>query len=387
MILNIYIVKQGDTIDQIGSSFGIPPQKIAEVNQLPWPYALTTGQALLLDDGQSRPEEEKTEIQVSGYAYPFISRWVLMETLPYLTELHIFSYGFTEDGDLIPPRLADDWMISMAMDFGVAPVLTLTPFGPDGRFNNALISSVVNQPAARENLRNQIMTQMSQRGFAGLDIDFEYILASDRQAFVDFVVYMREGIGSLGYPVSVALAPKTSADQRGLLYEGKDYAALGAAADYVFLMTYEWGYTYGPPMAVAPLNKVREVLDYAVTEIAPEKIQMGIPNYGYDWPLPFVRGVTRAQTIGNIQAVQRAITYGVPILFDGTAISPYYYYETGDDVLIRHEVWFQDVRSMEASFLLLKEYGLQGAGYWNVMQLFRANWLLLHDYFIVKRQG
>lgn len=55
----------------------------------------------------------------------------------------------------------------------------------------------------------------------------------------------------------------------------------------MLLMTYEWGYSYGPPMAVSPLQAVRSVLDYAVTEIPPEKIFMGFPNYAYDWPLPF----------------------------------------------------------------------------------------------------
>lgn len=384
--MQIRVVTYKDTVDGIAAQYGIPVDRLIYDNQIPYPYRLAVGQALLItENGEGVARQES--IRVNGYAYTYIRPWVLEQTLSYLTELSIFSYGFTTEGALVKPPLPTDWMISGAKAAGVMPVLTLTPFGPDGQFNNYLIHAVVSNQAAMEALTANLIAEMEQYGYEGLDIDFEYILASDRQAFVDFVVYMREGIGSLGYPVSVALAPKTSADQRGLLYEGKDYAALGAAADYVFLMTYEWGYTYGPPMAVAPLNKVREVLDYAVTEIAPEKIQMGIPNYGYDWPLPFVRGVTRAQTIGNIQAVQRAITYGVPILFDGTAISPYYYYETGDDVLIRHEVWFQDVRSMEASFLLLKEYGLQGAGYWNVMQLFRANWLLLHDYFIVKRQG
>ena len=34
-------------------------------------------------------------------------------------------------------------------------------------------------------------------------------------------------------------------------------------------MTFEWGYTYGPPMAVAPLPQVRAVLDYAVSVIEP----------------------------------------------------------------------------------------------------------------------
>ena len=70
--------------------------------------------------------------------------------------------------------------------------------------------------------------------------------------------------------------------------------AIGGIADSVLLMTYEWGYTYGPPMAVAPINHVRRVAEYGASVIDPEKIQMGIPNYGYDWPLPFVQGQTRA---------------------------------------------------------------------------------------------
>ena len=60
-------------------------------------------------------------------------------------------------------------------------------------------------------------------------------------------------------------------------------------------------------MAVAPLNKVREVVEYALTKIPSEKIHLGIPNYGYDWTLPFVQGTSKAVTIGNVQAVQIAI--------------------------------------------------------------------------------
>ena len=100
-------------------------------------------------------------------------------------------------------------------------------------------------------------------------------------------------------------------------------------------MTYEWGYTYGPPMAVAPLSMVRRVVDYAVTEIAPGKIDLGIPNYGYDWPLPFVRGETAATTIGNVEAVRLAVRYNAVIQFDETAQSPYFYYENEG---ITHEV-------------------------------------------------
>ena len=271
-------------------------------------------------------------------------------------------------------------MITLAKQYGVAPIMTLTPFGPDGQFNNRLISAVVNDLAARERLKNEIVGQIMERGFEGLDIDFEYILASDRQAFVDFVAYMREAVNGLGYPVSVALAPKSSADQSSILTEGKDYPALGAAADYVLLMTYEWGYTYGPPMAVAPLNKVREVIEYAITEIPPEKINLGIPNYGYDWPLPFVQGKTKAETLGNIQAVQRAVTERVPIQFDDISQAPFYRYRRDQT---EHEVWFEDSRSMNSTFSLIEEYSLRGAGYWTIMQLFRANWRILDERFFI----
>lgn len=377
----IHVVQQGDTVWKIAQTYGVAAESVIYDNQLPPPYSLTIGQALLIAAGEGTAPDKKRSVYVGGYAYPYISAWVLEQTLPYLTYLYIFSYGFDMDGNLIPPALDDSWMISMAVDYGVAPVMTLIPLGPDGNFNNSLITAVVNDRTARENLKNQIISQIEERGFEGLDIDFEYVLASDREAFVDFVAYMKEAVGTLGYPLSVALAPKTSATQTGLLYEGKDYPALGVIADYVLLMTYEWGYTYGPPMAVAPINKVSEVIDYAVTEILPDKIHLGIPNYGYDWPLPFVRGTTKAETIGNVQAVQRAIEFGASVQFNDIAQSPFYFYENEN---IQHEVWFEDVRSMEATFELIKEYGLRGAGYWNLMRLFRANWLLLSDRFVIR---
>ena len=59
-------------------------------------------------------------------------------------------------------------------------------------------------------------------------------------------------------------------------------------------------------MAVAPLPNVRRVLDYALTEIPADKIFLGIPNYGYNWKLPYERGVTAAVTLGNLTAVDLA---------------------------------------------------------------------------------
>lgn len=395
--MEIYVVSSGDTVDSIASRYGVSADSVIYNNQLIYPYRLAIGQSLLIGTAGSGNSEggtdagnagsignapQKKVISTNGYAYPFISSWVLGQTLPYLSELSVFSYGFTENGQLVYPVLDDTWMTEEARALGTRPFLTLTPLGPDGRFNNNLISALVHSEEAVRRLILSLGEVMYQKGYEGVDIDFEYIKAEDRDAFSEFVRTVTMVMNAIGYEVSVALAPKTSADMEGLLYEGKDYAALGQAANHVLLMTYEWGYTYSEPRAVAPVNLVRQVVEYAVTEIPAEKIMLGIPNYGYDWALPFERGVSRAYTIGNVEAVQRAIRYNVPILYDEIAQTPHYNYT--DENGIGHEVWFEDVRSMNAKYSLIGEFGLRGIGCWQIMQLFRAMWLLLADQYWIR---
>ncbi len=135
-------------------------------------------------------------------------------------------------------------------------------------------------------------------------------------------------------------------------------------------------------MAVAPINKVREVVDYAITRIDPAKIDLGIPNYGYDWTLPYVRGSSAAVTISNLEAIQIAIAHDAEIFFDETTMSPYFQYEQSGQL---HEVWFEDVRSYREKFSLLPAYLLRGMGYWQIMRFFRPNWLLLQDTFQIRK--
>lgn len=378
--MEIYVVKSGDTVDSIAASYGISVSSIIYNNQLVYPYPLAVGQALLLSAGEDSAPDYPA--WVNGYAYPFIQQSVLNDTLPYLSSLSVFSYGFTTEGELVPPKVDDSFMIDAALMEGVRPVLTLTPLGPDGNFNNFLIASVVNSQTAKANLLANLLETVQEKNFQGVDIDFEYIRPEDRIPFADFVADVRNLLSAYGYHVSVALAPKTSDTQAGLLYAGKDYGLLGKEADSVLLMTYEWGYTYGPPMAVAPVNKVRQVVEYAVTRIDPAKIDLGIPNYGYDWTLPFVQGSSRAVAVSNQEAVRIAIEAGVPIQFDDVAMSPFFQYEKDGQL---HEVWFEDVRSYREKFSLLPAYGLRGMGYWQIMRFFRPNWLLLADTFQIQK--
>ncbi|MBR3771329.1 MAG: hypothetical protein IKL07_03585 [Clostridium sp.] len=135
-------------------------------------------------------------------------------------------------------------------------------------------------------------------------------------------------------------------------------------------------------MAVSPINKVREVLEFAISQIEPTKILMGMSNYGYDWTLPYVRGESKAVTISNVQAIDIARENNAVIQFDQMAQAPFFNY-TVDGV--EHEVWFEDARSIRARLELVPEYGLLGVGYWQLMKLFRQNFAVLNNYYEILR--
>lgn len=210
--MKIYIVKPGDTIDKIAAENQVDINTIIYDNQLQYPYPLAIGQALLIPDGST---DRTRFISSNGYAYPFINQNTLAETLPFLSELSVFSYGFTMQGELVPPETDDSWMIEAAWANDTLPILTLTPLGADGNFNNRLITSIVQNMENRARLIENLITVMEEKGYQGVDIDFEYILASDRDAFSEFVRVCADAVHTRGWQLSIALAPKDFRQSKG----------------------------------------------------------------------------------------------------------------------------------------------------------------------------
>ncbi len=369
-----YTVQPGDSIYAIARRYGTSVIQLYRNNPgLGGQPALSPGRVLVI---RYEPEPARA-LDVNAYAYPFITSTLLRQVLPFLTFMTPFTYGFTPEGELTP--LNDQVMIDLALEYGVTPWMHLSTLTPEGIFSSELGLSLLRDPAAQERLTENILENMRAKNYQGLDVDFEFIGAEGAAAYAAFVDRLRQRLSPLGYEVLAALAPKVNATQRGTLYEGHDYAALGAAADGVLLMTYEWGYTYGPPLAVAPIPSVRQVLDYAITVIPPEKIFLGIPAYGYDWPLPYRKGETKAESLSNVQAVDIARRFGAEIQYDPVAQAPFFVYTATDGV--PHEVWFEDARSIRAKLDLIEEYGFRGAGYWNLNRPFPQNWSLLNGQF------
>ena len=361
----IYTVKQGDTLQSIADAYGLTVIELMQNNpSLILNPTLFPGSELAIAFRGGKSGSMNT----TGYAYGYINRNVLLRMLPFMSNLAIFSYGFKESGELIPVN--DSELISLAYEYGAAPVLVFTTIDEQGSFSGGKANALFYDENYQSLVLDNVIETMLEKGYTALDVDFEYVDPADTDAYIAFLNNARDRLHAVGLLLNVALAPKTSAEQKGLLYEAHDYKRIGEIADNVLLMTYEWGYTYGPPLAVSPINQVRRVIEYAVTEIPIEKIQMGIPNYGYDWTLPYEKGISKARSLGNQTAVSLAAENNAEIKFDETAMSPYFEYTAEGK---EHIVWFEDIRSIKAKFDLADEFGIEAVGYWNIMRPFAQN--------------
>ena len=420
----IYTVKKGDTLFELAERFRVTTELLASVNGLENPDRLSVGQALIIpkpsdvhsvQEGETLDQiarierisfsqlyrnnpqlidnpriqvgdtlviryegEHKRKLAVNGYAYPFIEEAALDAALPFLSGLVPFSYGFSSEGDLV--TLSDDFLLEKAKDSGVEPIMLLTTLNSDGRFNNSLSHQLLEDEDLEGYLIQNILSVMMLKGYRCLNVDFEFLFSEDQLPYVAFLEKLKKAFLPYRYTLWVSLAPKTSRDQKGLLYEGLDYRKIGEIADRVLLMTFEWGYRYGEPYAVAPLNEIRRVVEYAVSEIDPEKILLGIPNYGYDHA--FTQETHNNQNdgtsvISNREALDLALYKHAEIQFDSVAMSPYFrYFENG----IEHRVCFEDARSLQAKLDLVDAKKLAGINFWTVMHRFCQGYFLLNSY-------
>jgi len=376
---SLYTVKPGDSLWSIGNRFGIRYETLAQYNGIPYPYVIQVGMTLRI------PELRKNYgyIEVNGYIETSTAEReseIINDVGKYLTYITPFSYDVKSDGTI--NDIDDTTIRKTAGDYKVAPLMAITNLS-NGNFSSEVAHSILADDAVSRKLLDNVIDIMKRKGFYGLNVDFEKIFPEDRELYNSFLRKAADRLHENKYVLSTALAPKYSAEQAGAWYEAHDYKAHGEIADFVIIMTYEWGWSGGPPMPVAPIKSVRRVLDYAVSVIPRKKIMMGIPLYGYDWTLPYVSGGPFARRKSPQEALSIASRHGSIVKYDIEAQSPYFNYYDSDGK--EHIVWFEDARSVRAKFLTAVEYGLRGVSYWVLGESFPQNWQVLDNMFnIVK---
>ncbi len=373
-----YTVQPGDTLWNIARRLGSTVDGIIALNNITDPQSLQPGTVLRIP----QRENKYGFIEVNGYIEPSTpdnETKTVNEVGRYLTYISPFSYQANANGSLTPINEAA--ILAAAANFRIAALMVVTNFS-NGNFNTELADTILKSDTLQTTFINNIAGTLRSKGYYGVNIDFERISPESRQLYSNFLRKLTATLRPLGFSVSTALAPKPDDYLTGAWYGAHDYKAHGEIVDFVIIMTYEWGWSGGPPYAVAPVDLVEDVIKYAASVMPGRKILMGMPLYGYDWTLPFTPG-RFAKRISPQEAIKLAAEHGSEIRFDEQTQSPTFKYYDSNGV--QHEVWFEDARSVQAKLLLVNKYDLRGVSYWLLGISFPQNWLVLDDMFnIVK---
>ena len=286
------------------------------------------------------------------------------------TEVSPWVYGLAADGQIVPQyppgqAASVNAQIARLRAAGLRVVPTLANITA-GRWSYQSVAQILHDPARMRQNVASIAALVRSHGYAGIDIDYENLRASDRQAFTRFIAELAAALHAEGKILSVALFAKTTNtgyDQRNV---AQDYAALGRVADQVRIMAYDYHWGSSAPGPVAPIGWVRAVLRYAISQIPASKIILGVGLYGYDW------SGGRGTALSWLRAFQLSNRYHAAAHYDTTSQAPWFTYT--DAAGHRHVVWFENEASARAKFgaaqgsqiggVFLWMFGYEDTGTW-----------------------
>ncbi|MCM3587505.1 glycoside hydrolase family 18 protein [Mesobacillus maritimus] len=370
-----YTVQPGDTLSSIARRSFISLAQLRTANPSARPNSLQPGMKLTIPDISNYLAGTLSYYVVRS---PDLDRKIINDFAPYASSISLFRYRVGPNGDIVN-QLNDLEAIETTWENRVTPLATITNLTPEG-FSTEVTSVILNNPTARTNLVNNIFQLVDQRGYGGVNIDFERVAEADRDLYTGFLRQLRDRLVPAGYAITVAVPAKTSEDIPWL--KGYDFGGIGSVVNYMFIMAYDWHHAGSEPGPVAPITEVRNTIEFAINNVPRKKIIIGVPLYGYNWSIPHQPG-NIATAISNQDAMDRAISYQVAIQYSEEEESPFFRFRDEQDQL--HEVWFEDVRSIAAKMKLVREYNLQAIGAWQLTLGFAAGpWLLTKFFTIAK---
>lgn len=339
-----YVIKSGDTFFKIAQAYGISLTSLIAANPGVDPNKLFIGQ-------QIRIPHTTLKRSVAGW----IPSWlqdeafaVIQQNPDLFTIISPFWYEITSEGDLsVFPNSEDTAIISFAKNHRIAVIPLIA-----NSYSSQPISTVLNDPALRQKHIQTIVNTVSRMGYDGIEIDYENLLVTDKDIFVLFLRELKAALG-INKKVVATLMAKTApiGDVSGAT--AHDYYGIGQVVDIVRIMTYDYSWT--TPGPIAPADWVKQVFTYAVTVIPREKLEAGLPTYGYNW------GTKRTAAFYQ-DAINIANTYNVPIIEDSQN-GPHYKYTDNNGT--SHEVWFTNALNFKTFLDIVKQLNLRGIAIWH----------------------
>ncbi|MGB8451967.1 MAG: LysM peptidoglycan-binding domain-containing protein [Anaerocolumna sp.] len=372
----IHTVQEGDTLISIAGSYGVSTLQLLRNN----PYLLERkfiypGERIIIDYA----DDKLGNITTNGYAYPYIYKDILQKNLLYLTYLSVFNYVVAVDGGL--NNIDDTEIINLAKSYGVAPIMVISNVTEEGTVDREMIHNLLISQEIMNNLIKNILSVLKTKGYYGVNLDIPYVMAEDRQLFFDFIAFIADKVHEEGFKVFITITPNSFEFDTEAGYESFNYSQLGQAADGVIILSYSWGYASEIPIEAAPLNLLVILLEYLLTQIPPEKISIGVSSIGYVWEIPYIQGVSRANSISNTNAVQLASDVGAEINYNESNLSSYFFITDSNEYL----VYFHDIRSIDTSMRTMSENKLQGADIWNIMYFLTQTFFLINTQYNIEK--
>lgn len=349
-----YIVQPGDNLWKIAHRHAMKKEAVMAHNQLK-NEVIIPGQKLQI------LRSAKTTIWTGKYFTPKdkkYNEWILNVNKNVLSSVFMFDYHPDYNGNLSQLQL--NHANTIAWNKNIPPYATISNLSAEG-FDPKLTHHLISNAEVRKRFIKNIHALLHNNEYKGVIIDFERVYPRDRSDFGEFMKELAENLHPSGMKIMIAVPPMQG-DQSPSYSAGYNYKTIGKYVDTMFLMTYDWHWPGGPSGPIAPINKVRETLNYAVSVVPPSKLMLGIPMYAYDWT------ISGKKKKGTAYAQQRAvnlyISHQSQVHYDEKAASPWFRYV--DEQGMQHEVWFEDPRSLLAKFRLVKEYRLAGLGCWHL---------------------
>jgi spore germination protein YaaH len=281
-----------------------------------------------------------------------------------LNEINPFYYAFDGDGHIIENRPSIETAHPLLAIIQSGRFLTIPTIVNDriypGKANKLkdrdVIRSLLEDPGKMERHIDSICQLVQVKQYDGIDIDYEKLHPSDSNLFSRFVEILAGRLHAADKLLTVTVQPLTSKAQEKKP-GGLDWAAIGDAADRVRIMCYNYSYPGSAPGPIAPPEWIAQIIAYARKRIPAEKISLALKLQGFDWSESTARSVTfkRAMAI--------ATEYGADIRWDAdSSTSCFFYYHQGQ----KHEVWFEDVKSLEAKLRMVSRNNIGGISLWRL---------------------
>jgi cellulose synthase/poly-beta-1,6-N-acetylglucosamine synthase-like glycosyltransferase/peptidoglycan/xylan/chitin deacetylase (PgdA/CDA1 family) len=219
-------------------------------------------------------------------------------------------------------------------------------------FRGDAVHRIINDPAKKDRLINDVIKILEKNDFIGVNVDFEELQEKRNENLVEFQKDIYQRLHEKHFLVTQDVIP---------FNEDYNFKELAKYNDYIFLMAYDQFSDASGPGPVAHQKWIEGAVDEAVKKIPIPKLILSLAAYGYDWKMG---KEVSARTVSYQQALFTARDNDVKIDFDNDSYNLHYKYV--DDDSIRHEVQFTDGATIFNALRFATEYGLAGTALWRL---------------------